>query len=185
MTYYEYVWEKNRDRTDFYETIEQIPEELQKKVLLSLHSDVFKKLKAFEGVSDEIFKQISMSLKLQLFAPGDILIKVGKPSGGIFLLTEGIIEIKNIHDVTIDTIDCKNGCVLGEQSILENTGERMSAIAKTYVESFQLLKEDYDEIVQLNPQIQTHFKNANNINKPRRKPSQIHFQKNTTVNMFD
>lgn len=160
MTYYEYVWERNRDRTDFYETIEQIPEELQKKVLLSLHIDVFNKLKAFEGVSDELFKQIAMSLKLQLFAPGDILIKAGKPSSGIFLLTEGIIEIKNAHDVTTDTIDCKNGCVLGEQSILENTNEKISAIAKTYVESFQLLKEDYDEIVLLNPQIQMHFKNA-------------------------
>lgn len=154
LRYYEYVWERDRDRVDFYETASKMPEGLQKKLALALHSDVFNKVEAFRGASEEVLERVAMALRPRIFTPGDFLIKSGRVSNRMFFITEGKVEVTTAAGQLITVFDGVNGCVLGEASLLNGTEEQASAIADTYVEAFELMKDDFDEIVAHHPQLQ-------------------------------
>ena len=154
LRYYEYVWERDRDRADFFETASKMPEGLQKRLALALHMEVFNKVEAFRDANEEILERVAMALRPRIFTPGDFLIKAGRVSSRMYFVTEGKVDIINTSGSLINVLEGSNGCVLGEASIINGSEETASAIAETYVEAFELMKEDYDEIAELHPQIQ-------------------------------
>jgi CRP-like cAMP-binding protein len=58
----------------------------------------------------------------------------------------------------ITSFDGASGFVLGEASVLGGAEEPTSAIAETYVEAFELMKEDIDEIVESHPDLQAQLR---------------------------
>jgi len=154
LRYYEYVWERDRDRADFYETASKMPEGLQKRLALALHMEVFNKVDALRGASEEALEKVAMALRPRIFTPGDFLIKVGRVSSRMYFVTEGKIDMISGSGTLLNVLDGANGCVLGEASVINGSEEVASAIAETYVEAFELMKEDFDEIVQDFPQLQ-------------------------------
>jgi hypothetical protein len=81
LKYYEYVWERDRDRADFYETAAKMPAGLQKRLALALHQDVFTKLGILREAEPDALEKIAMSLRPRIFTPGDFLIKAGRGEG--------------------------------------------------------------------------------------------------------
>lgn len=162
--YYDYVWERESGHQDFYETASKMPEKFQKKLNLTLHKDVFTNVDALCGADEEILENISMVLRPRIFSPDDFIIKAGRVSGRIFFVTEGKVIIVDTNGMIIGTFDGSSGCVLGEQSMLSGVEEVASAMAVTYVEAFELRKEDFDEIVATHPQFQSRLKNPQNNN---------------------
>jgi hyperpolarization activated cyclic nucleotide-gated potassium channel 2 len=154
LKYYEYVWERDRDRADFYETASKMPEGLQKKLALALHMDVFTKVDALRGADEEVLERVAMALRPRIFTPGDFLIKAGRVSNRMFFITEGKIGIMNKNGAIVRSFDGMNGVVLGEASVLNGSEETASGIAETYVEAFELMKDDFDEIAAAFPQLQ-------------------------------
>ncbi|OHT07033.1 cation channel family protein [Tritrichomonas foetus] len=154
LRYYEYVWERDHDRADFYETASKMPEKLQKKLELSLHGEVFTKVEALRGADEDSLEKVAMALRPRIFTPNDFIIKAGRVSGRIFFITEGKVAVINANGQTINTFDGSTGCVFGDVSMLTGAEEVASAIAETYVEAFELLKEDFDRIVEEHPQFQ-------------------------------
>jgi hypothetical protein len=154
LKYYEYVWERDRDRADFYETAAKLPEGLQKKLALALHMDVFNKVPALQGADEEALEKVAMALRPRIFTPGDFLIKAERVSNRMYFVTAGKVAIMNTNGAIFQTLDGVNGFVLGEASVLSGAVEPASAIAETYVDAFELMKEDFDEIVAMHPEIQ-------------------------------
>lgn len=154
LRYYEYVWERDRDRADFFETASKMPEGLQKRLALALHMEVFNKVEAFRDANEEVLERVAMALRPRIFTPGDFLIKAGRVSNRMYFVTEGKVDMINPGGSLINVLDGANGCVLGESSIINGSEETASAIAETYVEAFELMKEDFDEIAELHPQLQ-------------------------------
>ena len=95
-----------------------------------------------------------MALQPRIFTPGDFLIKSGRVSNRMYFVTEGKVDMINTSGALINVLDGANGCVLGESSIINGSAESASAIAETYVEAFELMKEDFDQIAELHPQLQ-------------------------------
>lgn len=155
LRYYEYVWERDRDRSDFYDTAQKMPESLQKRIALTLHAEVFNKVAALRGAKEEMLTQIAMSLKPRIFTPGDFLIKAGRVSNKIFFVTEGRIDVLNPTGSFIASFDGANGCVLGESSVINGTEEVTCAIAETYVEAFELNKTDLESVQGLHERFAT------------------------------
>ena len=155
LTYYEYVWERDRDHKDFYETAAKLPEGLQRQIALALHSDVLSKVNAFRGASPEVFERIAIALRPRIFTPGDFIVKSGKISNKMYIISEGRVGLVSSNGMSISKDNLLTGSVLGEASMINEIEEQHSAIALTYVEAFELVKEDFDEIVQIHPQIQT------------------------------
>jgi hyperpolarization activated cyclic nucleotide-gated potassium channel 2 len=158
LKYYEYVWERDRDRADFYETASKLPEGLQKKLALALHVEVFTKVDALRGADEEALERVAMALRPRIFTPGDFLLKAGRVSNRMFFLTEGKIGVVGQNGMVISSLDGANGVVLGEASVLFGGEEQASAIAETYVEAFELMKEDFEEIAAAYPQIQNQLR---------------------------
>ena len=152
LKYYEYVWEHNRGRADFYETVSKMPEKLQKKLNYFLHHEVFAKVDAFRNFNEESLETIALCLRPRIFTPGDFIIKAGRVSGRIFFVTDGKVKVTDPEGHLIKFFDGSSGCVFGDVSMLSGSEEVASAIAETYVNTFELLKEDFDRIVESNPQ---------------------------------
>ena len=167
LVYYEYVWERDRDNTNFYETASKMPEGLQKKLALELHYNLLSKVNALRGASHDVLERISIVLRPKIFTPGDYLVKAGKVSNRMYFINEGRVSIVSPNGVTLSRVDGVTGAVLGETSMINKTEEINSAIALTYVEAFELLKEDFDDIIELHPQLQDRLaKQTSNIVLP-------------------
>jgi hypothetical protein len=163
LKYYEYVWERDRDRSDFYETAGRMPQGLQKKLALALHVDVFTKVETLRGASEDALERVAMALRPRIFTPGDFLIKAGRVSGRMFFVTEGKVGVLNRNGAIISTFDGANGVVLGEASVLNGVEEQASAVAETYVEAFELMKEDFDDIVVAHPEVQSQLQGKSTL----------------------
>ena len=129
LRYYEYVWERDRDRADFFETASKMPEGLQKRLALALHMEVFNKVEAFRDANEEALERVAMALRPRIFTPGDFLIKVGRVSNRMYFVTEGKVDIINTSGSLINVLEGANGCVLGEASVINGSEETASAIA--------------------------------------------------------
>ncbi|KAK8884131.1 hypothetical protein M9Y10_043237 [Tritrichomonas musculus] len=160
MRYYEYVWERDRDRADVYEIASKLPAKLQNKLAYELHRDVFTKVTAFQGASHEALEKVAIALIPRIFTPGDILLKAGRVNNRMYFITEGKVALINSNGMIVDECTGFKGSVIGEESVINGNPELFSSIAKTYVEAFELMKEDFDEIVMLHPQIQRTLQNT-------------------------
>lgn len=154
LTYYEYVWERDRDHTSFYDTASVMPEGLQKRIALALHTNLFAKVNSLRNASEEVLENIAIALRPRIFIPGDYIIKAKKISNKMYFITEGKVSIVSPTGGVICRIDGHKGSVLGEESMINRVEEPNSAIAVTYVEAFELLKEDFDDIVHEHPMFQ-------------------------------
>ena len=160
MRYYEYVLERDRDRADFYEMASKLPNGLQKKLAYALHRDVFEKVTAFQGAGHEALEKVALALIPRIFTPGDVLLKSGRVNNRMYFITEGKVALINSNGMIVDECNGVKGSVIGEESVINGNPEFFSSIAKTYVEAFELLKEDFDEIVMLHPRIQRQLQNT-------------------------
>ncbi|EAY18967.1 cyclic nucleotide-binding domain containing protein [Trichomonas vaginalis G3] len=153
LRYYEYVWEMDRDRADFFETAEKMPIALQKKLALALHADVFEKVEIFKNADEEVLQSIAMALRPRVFTPGDFLIKAGRVATRMYFVTEGKVDLISPSGSLLRVNDGYSGFVLGETSVVGGDVVESSAIAETYVEAFELTKDDFDEIAEEHPQL--------------------------------
>lgn len=156
LRYYEYVWEKDRDRADFFETASKMPIGLQKKLFLALHSDVFDKVEIFKYLPEEILESIAMSLRPRIFTPGDFIIKAGRPASRMYFVTEGKVDIISPQGALLAVMDGFSGFVLGETSVISGDPEKNSSIAETYVEAFELSKDDFIDLTEEHPVLAEH-----------------------------
>lgn len=166
LRYYDYVWERGRDHTEIYATSSKLPESFQKKLNFSLHKEVFTRVEALRGADEDVLQKVSMALRAKIFTPGDFIIKAGRVSNRIFFVTQGKVDVINTNGMKVSTFDGSSGCVFGDQSMLSGMEEVASVIAVTYVEAFELLKEDFNEIFEAHPQLKSQLQNMHAIPLP-------------------
>jgi hypothetical protein len=161
LLYYEYVWERDRDRADFYETVTKLPLGLQKRIALAVHMDVFTRMDVLRRASADALEKVAMALRQRVFTPGDCILRIGKVSHRMFFVTAGKVNRIDGNGGLSRVLDGANGVVLGEESVLNGKKEETSAIAETYVEAFELRKEDIDNLVALHPEVQDELRRKN------------------------
>jgi CRP-like cAMP-binding protein len=163
LKYYEYVWERDRDRGEFYETVTKLPLGLQKRLALALHMEVFTRVDVLRGANDDALEEVAMALRQRVFTPGDCIIRAGKVSNRMFFGTAGKVNVISTTGMVLTSLDGASGFVLGEQSVLAGAEEQGTAIAETYVEVFELLKTDFDAIVAAHPEVQEELSRKNRV----------------------
>lgn len=113
--------------------------------------EVFQKLSIFRDADEETLQDVAMALRPRIYTPGDFLVKIGRLSNRITFLTEGKAEFIGSDREHIVLIDGANGGVLGERSVIFEKTETASVVARTYVEAFELTKEDFQRITEAHP----------------------------------
>ena len=149
LRYYDYVWEQDRNQLDFYETVQKMPESLQKRLALSLHLSTFNRIEKLRNCDLDMLESIALALKPKVFTPGDYLIKAGRVSSRLYILAEGTVDVISRDGLRLKTFDGSVGVIIGESSLATGNEEPVSIMANTYVEAFELSKDDFDEITEL------------------------------------
>ena len=158
LRYYEYIWEKSQNTS--FESISRnlgLPNSLQKKIGLALRSNLFSSIPALSELSYEVYEQIALSLKLRIFTPGDYLIRPGKVSNRIFLISDGTVSLVSLTGALIARLNNASGVILGEESMIYRTEETACAYAETYVEAYELLRADFESIPELRNAFESNF----------------------------
>jgi hypothetical protein len=146
IRYQEFVWERDRDRDDFYELWHRMPESLRKRIALAVHMPVFQKLERLSETAHAMLAEVAFALKPRIFTPGDFLIKAGRVSPVMIFLVEGVVAILRPSGEVVENIDANSGTIIGEASVIDGVQETVSVVACTYLEAFELSKEDFDRI---------------------------------------
>ncbi len=112
----------------------------------------------FKELSKESLEKISEKIQIRAFAKDNIVIKKESPGNRLYLIKSGsarVVSESEYEDFTIATIP--SGKCFGEMSLL--TGEPCCATVKTDEDSllYFITKNDFDEIISENPQINKHF----------------------------
>jgi hypothetical protein len=147
IRYQEYAWERDRDRDDVIETASKMPESLQRRVAMALHLELFQRIEQFGDCDLGLLERVALALKPRIFTPGDFLIKAGRISGRMFIVVEGRIDLLSTTGALVARISGDSaGTVVGQTSVIRNQPEVVSVVAQTYLEAFELQKEDADSI---------------------------------------
>ena len=155
LRYFEYVWERNHDESDFYENAQRMPDSLKKKVALALHAQLFEKIDSIKDLSLESRAQIAIRLRPRIFTPGDYLIKAGSLSKKIFFLSSGKVQVLSSCGSLINSHEGPAGIIFGIGSFLNGSEEVTCVIAQTYVETYELTKGDFDDLKDNNEDFRT------------------------------
>lgn len=153
LVYSEYIWDKDKDRSEFYDAVSELPISLQKRLELALHMEVFNMVNSLKDKPDYALEKVAYKLKPRIFSPGENLITNGQVSQKMVFIKSGKMSAYSSTGSLVQNLDGKNGCVLGEPSLLLGRSETVTVIADTFVEAFILTKEDYDDIPEIHPQI--------------------------------
>lgn len=151
LTYYEYVWDKDKNRTEFFDAASKLPLALQKKLELALHMEVFNSVDALRNKPEAALEKVAISLQPRIFSPSEILLRAGHVSRRMLFITNGKMSAYSAQGSLLQTLDGAKGCVLGEPSLILGRSETATIIAETFVEAFELTKEDYDDIPEIHP----------------------------------
>jgi hypothetical protein len=152
LHYYEYIWERDRNREFFYENARKLmPEGLQKRIRLAIHLSIFRKIPTLSDLDQETLEKIAIALHPRIFTPGDILVKAGRASRSLFFVTRGRIQAFSSAGLPVAGFEADGNTVLGENSILNRRREACTLWAETYVEAFELTGREYEDIIAAHP----------------------------------
>ena len=93
--YYEYLWLRYRDvKVGSMAIAHDLPQSLKHELLLHFHSEVLRRVPMFANIKEpSTVLMIVNKLKMEIALPGDLLIRRGEPSRGLFFLNRGSVEV--------------------------------------------------------------------------------------------
>jgi len=93
--YYEYLWLRYRDvKVGSMAIARDLPQSLKHELLLHFHSEVLRRVPMFANINEpSTVLAIVNKLKTEIALPGDLLIRRGEPSRGLFFINRGSAEV--------------------------------------------------------------------------------------------
>lgn len=108
----------------------------------------------FEGLPQADLEYIAEKTKIRQFFPDEIVVFQGQPSNSLFVLTNGIVTVKNItseHENVLAYL--MPGNTFGEVGILENQPRSATVTALSEVDLLVIQREDFLHILQRYPNV--------------------------------
>ncbi|MCA9174855.1 MAG: protein kinase [Planctomycetales bacterium] len=106
--------------------------------------EALKSCAPLQGLRGKCLRQMATRLKVREFAPNELLIREGETSQGLFVLLEGVVEIRGGESRLIDRSGA--GAVLGEISLLTGAKCTANVIAVEPVRALLLSTIDYQTL---------------------------------------
>ena len=116
--------------------------------------DFLKKAPLFEGLPESDLQRIAQKTKIRQFFPEEIVVFQGQPSNSLFVITNGIVAVKNItseHENVLAYL--MPGNTFGEVGILENQPRSATVTALSEVDLIVIQREDFLSILQQYPNV--------------------------------
>lgn len=116
--------------------------------------EFLQKAPLFEGLPPQDLSRIAEKTKIRQFFPDEIVVFQGQPSNSLFVITNGIVAVKNItHEQENVLAYLMPGNTFGEVGILENQPRSASVTALSEVDLLVIQREDFLSILQQHPNV--------------------------------
>lgn len=127
--------------------LKAISSSLRTEIMINSCSHLVSKVPLFKDIPKEILVQIITRLKLEIFFPGDIIIRAGTIGDCMFFISSGAAEIiAESGDVMNRLID---GSHFGEISLLARGNKRIATVKAVEVcETYKLSRRDFRKVIE-------------------------------------
>jgi len=97
INYFQYYWDKHKfiDRKEF---LNELSDPLKNEIMSKEYTKYIETVNIFDGCSDSFLQEICTEFRLQIFSPGDEILKIKERSMSLYILTRGICDIRNVSD---------------------------------------------------------------------------------------
>lgn len=115
-------------------------------------SDKIERLKAVDflkEISDSDRKRLGRAMTLQVFAPGDCLVKKGDEGDAFYIVHEGKVEVTDISvgSTKFGNITLEPGAYFGERALATKEPRAANVIATTKGSAFRIERKKFEKVV--------------------------------------
>lgn len=90
----------------------------------------------------------------RLFERDQAIIREGEPSGGLFIILDGMVKVTRMHDGEQRTLNTlREGELMGEISLIHNSSATATCVATRRTMALFLSRKEFDQVVREYPQI--------------------------------
>jgi CRP-like cAMP-binding protein len=135
------------------EIYKHLPENIVHKLIFEKSRCRLKKVPFLRDHYQEIlFKRIALSLKAEIYLPGDYLIYKDDQGDEMYFIGIGVVNIISPDNSKIIK-SLRNGDFVGEMALINNSPRICSVVANTLCLAFVLKKQDFDSILKSFPEV--------------------------------
>ncbi|KAJ3147441.1 Kinesin-like protein kif27 [Geranomyces michiganensis] len=143
LTYYDYVWERNRG-IDVRGLFVDMPSTFKQEVALSLNNQIIDNAVIFKECSIGFRRMIAIDMKLFLFTANEYVVHRGDLGLEMYFITQGRIDIYATDDLRRPTASLIEGAYFGEFCVVLGNRHEYSARAVCNTDIYVFAKEDLE-----------------------------------------
>ena len=150
--YLEYVWEhKKNNNLDEKQILGMLSEPLRDEIYAHIHGVVIRRCKILTEFEEHFISQLSKTLELETYGPGDIVIEEGELSNKLFFIRSGRIDM--YHQATASSYtELEPNNYFGEISFFTERARCASARCLDYVDLLTLSRGNMNELLDKFPE---------------------------------
>jgi voltage-gated potassium channel len=153
--YYAYYWERHVGE-DESAILDHLPPRLRAEVMMFLRRDVLSAAGIFGHADDDTLRDLAKELRPMLFAPGDIVCRMGEPGDAMYFVNNGTLEVVNAEQRTIALLE--EGDMFGEIALLFDQPRTATVRARDYCDVYALEKQGFNAVLANHPLFQQHIR---------------------------
>ncbi len=118
-----------------------------------------RKVPLFSNLTDSMLEQLERKVKLKSNNQGDVIFKEGDPGDSLYVIRNGFVKItKQRGDKDQIIAYLAQGSYFGEMALLEDEKRSATVSAFTKVEIIQVVKEDFNTLLETDPKLAEELK---------------------------
>ena len=150
-SYYQYMWEYNRDTSTDFLSVEQyylndLPRSLSTQISLCLNQKLIESVPMFKGAEPQFIEQILAKLRPIVLPSEDYVIHEGQIGHEMYFINHGEVQVFSEKDNKIIE-NMESGSFFGELALLDSVRRTASVKTLTYCELFVLEKSDFAQVM--------------------------------------
>ncbi|MBD1210265.1 MAG: cyclic nucleotide-binding domain-containing protein [Ignavibacteria bacterium] len=153
--YYAYYWERQVGEDESV-MLNYLPPRLRSEVMMFLRRDILSSVGIFGNADENTLRDIAKELRPMLFAPGDIVCRLGEPGTAMYFINNGTLEVLDAEQRTIALLE--EGDLFGEIALLLDQPRTATVRARDYCDVYALEKQAFDAVLAHHPLFRQHIR---------------------------
>jgi voltage-gated potassium channel len=149
LDYYAYVWRRRLgfDESSFLGTL---PPGLRRDVEMELKRHLLSRIPLFRGLSEEFIEEVALSLRPDVYVPGEHVFRQGAPGDRMYFVIEGRLRVLRA-DEEIGSLG--DGDFFGEVALFTSQPRNASVRAATYCDLYALDRGSFTRLLERFPDV--------------------------------
>jgi voltage-gated potassium channel len=148
--YFAHVWQERHgfDESQFLGTL---PSGLRREVEMHLKQRILQQIPVFSSLPPEFVEAVALSLKPDIYVPGEYICRAGEKGDRMYLLIRGCLEVVKAYGHLIGTL--RDGDFFGEIALLKRQPRSASVRAVEYSDVYALDRAAFEVLLARYPQV--------------------------------